>query len=60
MESFENYLERLKSRRDEDQYGYSDKDFEKYKDYIIKCWKSNLSVYKCLEWMYFENESDEG
>lgn len=56
MESFENYLERLKTRRDEDQYQYTDGDFEKYIDYIKNCWKTNLSVYKCLEFMWFQTE----
>lgn len=56
MENFENYLERLKTRRDEDQYPYTDKDFEKYIDYIKNCWKTNLSVYKCLEFMWFQTE----
>lgn len=56
-ETFENYLERLKQRRTEDEYNYTDEDFEKYKDYIRDCWLTNLSVYKCLEFMYFETES---
>lgn len=56
MENFENYLERLKTRRDEDQYPYTDADFEKYIDYIKNCWKTNLSVYKCLEFMWFQTE----
>ena len=33
-ETFENYLERLKKRRSEDGYKYTDADFEKYKEYI--------------------------
>lgn len=53
-ETFENYLKRLKDRRTEDGYNYTDEDFEKYNDYIKDCWKTNLSVYKCLEFMYFE------
>jgi hypothetical protein len=56
-ETFESYLERLKERRTEDNYNYTDEDFEKYKDYIRDCWLTNLSVYKCLEFMYFETES---
>lgn len=56
MESFENYLESLKTRRDEDQYQYTDGDFEKHINYIKECWKNNLSVYKCLEFMWFEIE----
>jgi len=53
-EEFEDYLKRLKARRTEDGYIYTDEDFEKYNDYIKDCFKTNLSVYKCLEFMYFE------
>ncbi len=53
-ETFESYLIRLKQRRTEDGYRYTDEDFEKYNDYIKNCWETNLSVYKCLEFMYFE------
>lgn len=53
-ETFESYLIRLKQRRTEDGYRYTDEDFETYKAYIEDCWKTNLSVYKCLEFMYFE------
>ena len=56
-ETFESYLQRLKDRRTEDDYKYTDEDFEKYKDYIRDCWLTNLSVYKCLEFMYFETQS---
>ena len=56
-ETFESYLERLKAKRTEDSYNYTDEDFEKYKDYIRDCWLTNFSVYKCLEFMYFETES---
>ena len=56
-ETFESYLERLKAKRTEDSYIYTDEDFEKYKDYILDCWLTNLSVYKCLEFMYFETQS---
>lgn len=55
-ETFEDYLQRLKDRRTEDGYKYTDEDFERYIDYIKNCWSTNLSVYKCLEWMYFEKE----
>jgi hypothetical protein len=51
---FEDYLKRLKARRTEDGYKYTDEDFEKYIDYIKDCCKTNLSLYKCLEFMYFE------
>jgi len=52
--TFEDYLELLKQKRTEDDYSYTDEDFEKYKEYIRDCWLTNLSVYKCLEFMYFE------
>ena len=52
-ETFEDYLQRLKDRRTEDIYPYTDYDLEKYRDYIFDCYTTNLSVYKCLEWMYF-------
>lgn len=52
-ETFEDYLQRLKDRRTEDDYKYTDEDFEKYKDYISDCCKNGMSVYKCLELMYF-------
>lgn len=52
-ETFEDYLQRLKDRRTEDDYKYTDEDFEKYKEYISDCCKNGMSVYKCLEFMYF-------
>ena len=52
--NFETYLQKLKNRRDEDNYKYTDEDFERYKQYITNCWLTELSVYKCLEFMYFE------
>ena len=55
-ETFEDYLQRLKDRRTEDDYKYTDEDFEKYKDYIQNCYKTDLSVYKCLEFMWFQTE----
>lgn len=53
-ETFESYLQRLKDRRTEDNYKYTDKDFEKYREYVEYCWSTDLSVYKCLEFMYYE------
>ena len=53
-ETFESYLQRLKDRRTEDGYKYTDEDFEKYKEYVKHCYKTNLSVYKCLEFFYNE------
>jgi hypothetical protein len=55
-ETFEDYLQRLKDRRTEDDYKYTDEDFIKYEEYIRDCWLTNLSVYKCLEFMYFTEE----
>lgn len=60
-ETFEEYLQRLKDRRTEDEYKYTDEDFENYKYYIFNCYETNLSVYKCLEFMYFaESWSNKG
>ena len=53
-ENFEEYLEAVKQRRDEDEYGYTDEDLEKYKYYFEDCYRSNLSVYKSLEFLWFE------
>ena len=52
--SFEEYLEAVKQRRDEDGYGYTDADLEKYRYYFEDCWKSELSPYKSLEFLWFE------
>ena len=52
-ETFKDYLQRLKDRRTEDDYKYTDKDFESLHDYIKNCYNTNLSVYKCLEFMYY-------
>jgi hypothetical protein len=60
QETLEQYLQRLKDRRTEDDYKYTDEDFEKYKQYISDCCKSGMSVYKCLEFMYFaEKDMDD-
>lgn len=55
-ESFESYLFRLKERRTEDKYQYTDLDFERNLEYIKNCYKKNLSVYKCLEFMYYKQK----
>lgn len=52
-EKFEDYLQRLKDRRTEDCYIYTDEDFIQYENYIRDCHSTNLSVYKCLEFMSF-------
>lgn len=54
-ETFENYLQRLKDRRTEDNYRYTDEDFKKHIEYIKECWITDLSVYKCLEFFNYEN-----
>jgi hypothetical protein len=59
-ETFEDYLQRLKDRRTEDDYKYTDEDFTQYEEYIRDCCKSGMSVYKCLEFMYFaEKDMDD-
>jgi hypothetical protein len=55
-ETFEQYLQRLKDRRTEDDYKYTDEDFIKYEEYIRDCCKNGMSVYKCLEFMYFAKQ----
>lgn len=57
--NFKEYLVLLKQRRDEDGYKYTDEDFQTYKDYIKNCVKTGLSVYKCLEFMWFATEEAE-
>ena len=54
METFDNYLLRLKQRRTEDGYEYTDMDLHLHIDYIKKCYENGLSVYKCLEFMFYE------
>jgi hypothetical protein len=59
-ETFEQYLQRLKDRRTEDDYKYTDEDFKKYIYYIFDCYEKGMSVYKCLEFMYFaERDMDD-
>lgn len=53
-DTFEEYLEAVKQKRDEDNYGYTDEDLEKYRYYFEDCYKSDLSVYKALEFLWFE------
>lgn len=54
MKTFEQYLEDLRDRRDEDEYPYTDDDFSIHQNYIRRCFEQGLSVYKCLEFMYYE------
>jgi hypothetical protein len=59
-ETFEQYLQRLKDRRTEDDYKYTDEDFKNYIHYIFDCYEKGMSVYKCLEFMYFvERDMDD-
>jgi hypothetical protein len=59
-ETFEQYLQRLKDRRTEDEYRYTDEDFKKHIYYIFDCYEKGMSVYKCLELMYFaERDMDD-
>jgi len=55
-ETFENYLQRLKDRRTEDNYRYTDEENKKHIEYIKECWITDLSVYKCLEFFNYENK----
>jgi hypothetical protein len=52
-ETFENYLQKLKDMRTEVGYKYTDEDFVQCQEYIRYCWLTKISVYKCLEFMYF-------
>jgi hypothetical protein len=52
-ETFEEYLQRLKDRRTELNSKYTDEDFKNYIYHIFDCYEKNVSVYKCLEFMYF-------
>jgi hypothetical protein len=58
-ETLEQYIERLKDRRTEDDYPYTDEDFIDYMEHIEDSHKNNLSVYKCLEFMYFAERKSE-
>lgn len=57
--TFEEYLEDLKKRRDEDEYRYTDEDFETYSSWVDTCWRKGISCYICLELMYFETIENE-
>ena len=52
--NFEEYFLAVKNRRTEDNYDYTDADLEKYRYYFEDCWKSELSPYKSLEFLWFE------
>lgn len=54
---FEAYFERVKEYRTKNEYSYSDETLEQYKGCIKACFEDNLSVYKCLEFLWFEIEN---
>jgi hypothetical protein len=51
---FSKYFNELRKRRDEDGYEYTDEVLSKNIEYIKQSWVNDLSVYKCLEFMYDE------
>jgi len=53
-ETFEEYFLGVKELRTENNYDYTDKELEKYSGYFKDCYKRNLSVYKALEFLWFE------
>jgi len=55
---FKQYLWEVKYIRDNENYSYTDEDFETHKNYIRECWLTDLSAYKCLEFMYFETDNE--
>ena len=44
IEEFDDYLKRLKDRRTEDAYEYTNEDFENHIEYVKDCWKNDLSI----------------
>ena len=50
----EDYLVAVKELRTENKYNYTDEVLEQYEYYFKECCKSNLSVYKSLEFLSFE------
>ena len=58
-QSFDQYLQKLKDRRTEDNYRYTDEDFDKHLDYINECYNNERSIYKCLEFMSFAGKDKE-
>lgn len=58
MNSFEEYFLAVKTKRTEDSYRYTDEELEEYKHYFKDCWKRELSVYKSLEFLWFETEEN--
>ena len=54
MRSFEEYFQVVKELRTEFDYRYNDEVLKEYEYYFKDCWKTNLSCYKALEWLYYE------
>lgn len=59
METFEQYYTRLKTRRDKDEYLYTDADLENLAGYIKDCYESGITPYLCLEMMYYAKRNNE-
>ena len=60
MNSLEEYKVKLRKRRDDDGYiKQTDSELELHSKYIEDCFNSGLSVYKCLEFMYFQDNYNE-
>lgn len=51
---FEDYFSAVKQRRTEDDYKYTDEELEHHIEYFKNCNKTNLSVYKSLEFLWFQ------
>lgn len=55
---FEDYFSAVKQRRTEDDYKYTDEELEQHIEYFKNYNKTNLSIYKSLEFLWFQ--TDEG
>ena len=53
-ETFEEYFSAVKELRTKDDYNFTDETLEKHIKYFKKCYRNNLSVYKSMEFFYFE------
>ena len=51
-DNFQQYYERLRKRRDEDEYIYTDSDLEENISFIKDCYVISASPYICLEMMF--------
>ena len=54
MSSFEEYLEAVKEYRTNEGYNFTDEVLEKHIKYFKKCYKDKLSIFKSMEFFYFE------